>query len=320
VIGTDTDKATQILRDGGLVAIPTETVYGLAGNALDVKVVAKIFEAKNRPTFDPLIIHLADIDLWEQYAENIHPLFIELATIYCPGPLTFLVKKKKNIPDLVTSGSDYVAVRFPAHPLTRTILSNLDFPLAAPSANPFGYISPTTAQHVHAQLGSKVDYILDGGPCEVGLESTIIGIEGNKVTVLRKGGFDAVLIRNHTHLDLSYFESSTSNPSAPGMLLSHYAPRVPLYLVDDIEDFIANSPNSNIGVLCFGRQERDFTQANMVLDLSPSQNLHQAAKNLFDYMRKLDDAGLDYIIAERVLSQGLGLGINDRLGRAAVKG
>ncbi|HMP31131.1 MAG TPA: L-threonylcarbamoyladenylate synthase, partial [Saprospiraceae bacterium] len=236
-IGTDITKAISILNNGGLVALPTETVYGLAANALDINAVTKIFEAKNRPTFDPLIIHLADVAQLGLYTYDIHPLLYDIAKKYCPGPITFLVKKTHIIPDLVTSGSEYVAVRFPAHPITKSILEQIDFPLAAPSANPFGYISPTTALHVAAQLNSKVDYIVDGGPCKVGIESTIISFEEDRINVLRKGGFDAELIKEFTNLPIQYFETSTSNPSAPGMLLSHYAPRVPLYLVDDIEQF-----------------------------------------------------------------------------------
>jgi L-threonylcarbamoyladenylate synthase len=317
--GTDIQQAVEILKHDGLVAIPTETVYGLAGNALKEYTVTKIFEAKNRPSFDPLIIHLADLDQWEDYAEDIHPLFKELAACYCPGPLTFLVRKRKNIPDLVTSGLPYVAVRFPSHPLTRAVLKGVHFPLAAPSANPFGYISPTTAAHVEAQLKGKVDYILDGGPCEVGLESTIIGMEGGSVTVLRKGGFDVSLIHQHTSMPVRYYEASTSNPSAPGMLSSHYAPQVPFYLTDDIESFIANHPNKKTGVLCFGQMDRKFPNAAMVRDLSPVQDLAEAARNLFAYMRAMDSGGLEMIVAERVSAEGLGLGINDRLYRASVK-
>jgi L-threonylcarbamoyladenylate synthase len=318
-IGKDINIAIKILKSGGLVAIPTETVYGLAGNALDPNVVTKIFEAKNRPSFDPLIIHLADVSQWSKYAINIPPLFYTLAEKYCPGPLTFLVEKTKLIPDLVTSGSAYVAVRFPAHALTQHILQDLDFPLAAPSANPFGYISPTTAMHVEAQLGAKVDYIVDGGPCDVGLESTIIGIENGVVNVLRKGGFDAELIRKHTNMEIWYYESSTSNPTAPGMLSSHYAPSVPFYLTDDIDQFRAKNKGQSYGVLCFGRMDRAFDGAKVVLDLSPDQDLKEAAKNLFSYLRILDNSKLEYIVGERVSAYGLGLGINDRLTRASVK-
>lgn len=318
--GTDVNKAAEVLKNDGLVAIPTETVYGLAGNALKDATVTKIFDAKNRPTFDPLIIHLADLEQWDEYCEDIPSLFKELAHEHCPGPLTFLVKKRHMIPDLVTAGSPWVAVRFPAHHLTREVLKAVNFPLAAPSANPFGYISPTTAAHVEAQLKGKVDYILDGGPCKVGLESTIIGIEDNAVQILRKGGFDASIIQKHTHMPLHYFESSTSNPAAPGMLSSHYAPQVPFYLSESIELFIHNHKGKRVGVLCFGQMDRAFHGAEMVLDLSPEQDLAEAARNLFAYMRKMDNNNiLDMIVAERVTSEGLGLGINDRMYRASVK-
>src|ERR1035437_8374682 len=187
-IGIDIEKAKQILQEGGLVAIPTETVYGLAANALNKDAVFKIIEAKNRPHFDPLIIHTDSIEKVKLHVSDFPQWAQQLANAFWPGPLTLLLPKKNSIPDLVTSGLPQVAVRIPNHPLTLQLLKSLDFPLAAPSANPFGYVSPTNAEHVAAQLQGSVDYILDGGPCDVGIESTIVGFEDGKITIYRLGG------------------------------------------------------------------------------------------------------------------------------------
>lgn len=194
-IGKDVELAKKILKSGRLVAIPTETVYGLAANALDQNAVSRIFEAKNRPTFDPLIIHVGGLEEFTKYTKNISKEILEIAIKFCPGPLTFLIEKQSIIPDLVTSGLPKVAIRIPNHPLSLSLLKTIDFPLAAPSANPFGYVSPTNAFHVYDQLQNKVDYILDGGQCEVGLESTIIGFEKHKLVVYRKGGLSIESIK-----------------------------------------------------------------------------------------------------------------------------
>src|SRR6187551_118197 len=187
-IGKDVKKAIRLLQQGDLVGIPTETVYGLAGNALNSSAVAKIFSVKERPTFDPLIVHVPDFESATKYAESIPDQAILLAKKFWPGPLTLLLKRKSIIGDLVTSGLDTVGLRCPNHSFTRELLLSLDFPLAAPSANPFGYVSPTTAQHVNEQLGTKIQYILDGGSCDVGIESTIIGFEKEMPVVYRTGG------------------------------------------------------------------------------------------------------------------------------------
>ncbi len=226
-IGTDVAAAKALLEAGNVVGIPTETVYGLAGNALDPDAVLTIFRVKNRPSFDPLIVHTDAISKLDHFVTHIPEPVRRLAEAFWPGPLTLLFPKRDLIPDLVTAGLPAVAIRIPRHPLTLSLLRSLDFPLAAPSANPFGYISPTTAQHVADQLGNQVPYILDGGSADIGLESTIIGVENNQLTVFRLGGMaleqieavaGPVAVRTH----------STSNPAAPGMLSSHYAPRKPL--------------------------------------------------------------------------------------------
>lgn len=316
MIGRDIEKAKELLEKGEVVAIPTETVYGLAGNALNVDAVLKIFSVKNRPSFDPLIIHVADFDRVNEFVTSIPSVLNDIAVVHTPGPITFLLLKKDVIPDLVTSGSPYVAVRVPAHPLCRALLSKLDFPLAAPSANPFGYISPTTAKHVENQLGSKIPYILDGGPADIGIESTIIGIEEGRLTVFRKGGLDLELLRNwDTQIIIK--DNSTSQPMSPGLLSSHYAPNTPIF-VGNIEELIYKSDHRKIGALYFSLGKKtDKTISHKVL--SPSNDTFEAAKNLFAYLRFLDDSDLDVIYAELAPEIGLGPAINDRLKRASSK-
>jgi L-threonylcarbamoyladenylate synthase len=251
LIGTDTAKAAALLRSNELVAIPTETVYGLAANALDANAVVKIFEAKNRPAFDPLIVHVAGIAQFHAYAEEIPDQAMFLAEKVCPGPVTFILKKKTIIPDLVTSGHPTVGLRVPNHPLTLQLLHELDFPLAAPSANPFGYTSPTTAQHVQQQLGEKLNYILDGGACTVGLESTIIDFSSAEPKVLRLGGLSLEFIEDSLGQKLAV-QTSSSNPKAPGMLISHYNPGKPV-LVGDIKERIRQLANEPMGELAVER-------------------------------------------------------------------
>lgn len=314
MIGSDIQHATALLQQEQLVAIPTETVYGLAGNAFSPRAVSTIFAVKNRPTFDPLIVHTSRFERAEVFTTDIPALAYRLAEQFMPGPLTLLLPKKDIIPDIVTAGLPRVAIRVPSHPIAQELLSLLDFPLAAPSANPFGYISPTTAQHVENQLGDKVPYILDGGPCQVGVESTIVGFEEGQPVVYRKGGLavediEAVIgkvtVRAH----------SSSDPQAPGMLKSHYAPRVPLVL-GDLSALQKQFKGHAFGVIAF-RQPLPGIPSEQQLILSPSGNLAEAARNLFAGMRRLDELQLDIIIAELLPEQGLGRAINDRLRRAA---
>ncbi|SOD80333.1 L-threonylcarbamoyladenylate synthase [Spirosoma fluviale] len=312
-IGTDRGKAKEFLEAGNVVGIPTETVYGLAGNALNTDAVLRIFQVKNRPSFDPLIVHTDSISKLSRFVTDIPALAQKLAEAFWPGPLTLLLPKQSLIPDLVTSGLSTVAVRIPNHPLTLDLLRSLDFPLAAPSANPFGYISPTTAQHVADQLGDQVPYILDGGPAGVGIESTIIGFEENIPTVFRLGGMaldqieaviGSVSVRTH----------STSNPQAPGMLSSHYAPRKPLIL---LAPGTSPQPGERVGALAF-REPFGGIQARNQRVLSSTGDLNEAAKNLFAYLRELDTLAIDVIYAEPLPNAGLGWAMNDRLRRASV--
>lgn len=313
-IGKDISKAKVFLENEQLVAIPTETVYGLAANALNPIAVAKIFEAKERPTFDPLIVHTFSLQEVQKFVTDIHPSLLKLAQTFWPGPLTLLLPKKEIVPNLVTSGLDRVGVRIPNHPLTLELLSQLNFPLAAPSANPFGYISPTTAEHVDKQLGTKISYILDGGSCEVGLESTIVGEEHGEIIIYRLGGLsidDIELVVGKISVQLN----QSSNPKAPGQLKSHYAPKKPVY-IGDINELQNTHAGKKIGAIVFGN-DLVLNENTVVKNLSSSKNYQEAAVNLFSFLRELDEADVDVIICELLPETGLGLAINDRLRRAA---
>ncbi|MES2513343.1 MAG: L-threonylcarbamoyladenylate synthase [Bacteroidota bacterium] len=314
--GSDINKAKNFLEKGELVAIPTETVYGLAANALDPIAVAKIFEAKERPTFDPLIVHTFSLEEIYKFASAIHPLLLKLGEKFWPGPLTLLLPKKDFIPSLVTSGLDRVGVRIPNHALTLDLLSKLSFPLAAPSANPFGYISPTTAQHVQNQLGDKISYILDGGMCEVGLESTIVGEENGEIVIYRLGGLSLEEIESVVG-KVTVQLNQSSNPKAPGQLKSHYAPRKPLY-IGNLNELQKQFSGKKTGALIFGNQ-LELNETAVVKNLSFEGNYREAAVNLFSFLRELDEADVDVIICELLPEVGLGLAINDRLRRASVQ-
>ncbi|MDQ6479963.1 L-threonylcarbamoyladenylate synthase [Dyadobacter sp. LHD-138] len=313
IIGKDINLAKEFLQKRQLVAIPTETVYGLAGNALDEEAVLSIFETKNRPSFDPLIIHTDSLEKLKQYVQEIPEKAFLLAKKFWPGPLTLLLPKKDIIPDLVTSGLDTVAVRIPNHPLTLALLSELDFPLAAPSANPFGYISPTTAAHVSQQLGGKIPYILDGGECGIGIESTIIGFVEGVPTVYRLGGLSIEAIEEVVGA-VGLMPHSSSNPQAPGMLKSHYAPRKPFFLQD--RKTISSTYDQATGYLLFDQFIEGIDRKYQRL-LSPQGDLKEAAHNLFAYLRELDAQPVERILAELVPNIHLGRAINDRLKRAA---
>lgn len=314
-IGTDINYAVELLQKGELVAIPTETVYGLAGNALNEEAVLKIFNAKNRPQFNPLIIHLASVGLLKNYVTHIPAKAKILADKFLPGPLTFLLPKKNIIPDLVTAGSDKVAIRIPNHPLTRELLGKLNFPLAAPSANPFGYVSPTSAQHVYDGLNGKISYILDGGECTVGLESTIIRFDENEnVIVHRVGGVALEEIEKILGEKVKLQTQAHEMPDAPGQLKSHYATHTPL-IVGDADSLIKQHLENKIAVISFKNSynSKDIIQQYI---LSPSGNLDEAAKNLFKTLREVDTINADIIIAEKFPDERLGRAINDRLNRA----
>ena len=313
-IGSEILQAKSILEAGKAVAIPTETVYGLAANALDADAVAQIFSIKKRPTFDPLIVHTHSLEALESFVLEIPEAARLLANAFWPGPLTLLLPKKAIIPDLVTSGLERVAIRIPNHPLTLRLLQSLNFPLAAPSANPFGYISPTTAQHVADQLGEDIEYILDGSASSIGVESTIVGWENGIATILRVGGLSIDAIEKVIG-PVQVQAVSSSNPAAPGMLKSHYAPRIPMR-AGNIAALIKEYSNKKVAVLSF-QQAYPGVPVNYIL--SESGNLNQAAQRLFAAMRELDNTDAEIILTEFVPATGLGLAINDRLKRACAE-
>jgi L-threonylcarbamoyladenylate synthase len=313
-IGKDILKAKHYLEKEELVAIPTETVYGLAANALNPIAVAKIFEAKERPTFDPLIVHTHSLNEVYNFVIDIHPALLKLAKRFWPGPLTLLLPKKEIIPNLVTSGLDRVGVRVPNHSLTLNLLTQLNFPLAAPSANPFGYISPTTAGHVEKQLGTKIPYILDGDSCEVGLESTIVGEENGEIIIYRLGGLPIDEIESVVG-KVSVQLNQSSNPKAPGQLKSHYAPKKPVY-IGNLKELQTQYSAKKIGAIVFGNDIK-LNESILIKNLSSSKNYQEASTNLFSFLRELDEADVDVIITELLPEIGLGLAINDRLKRAS---
>ncbi|MFM2156145.1 MAG: hypothetical protein RL516_894 [Bacteroidota bacterium] len=312
-ISSSIEEATDLLNRGQLVAIPTETVYGLSANALDKNAVIEIFNAKQRPSFDPLIVHIGNKSDVNRYVSHVPVNAQKLMDAFWPGPLTLVLPKQSCIPDEVTSGLDTVGIRMPNHPLALQLLQQLNFPLAAPSANPFGYISPTTPQHVFAQLQNKIPMILDGGPCEIGVESTIVGFEGELPVVYRLGGLSLEDIRKVCG-DIKVEVNSSSDPKAPGMLKSHYAPKKPLKIIADNVDF--NDLSSHVALIVFGEFENN-TNAQ-VYNLSPTANYKEAAANLFSFLRILDtDESVKEIFAFLLPPINLGLAINDRLNRAA---
>lgn len=315
VTGKDISEASKLLEEGNLVAIPTETVYGLAANALDPRAVARIFEAKKRPFFDPLIVHISGIGEIEKYASSIPASARKLAEALWPGPLTLLLPKKTLIPDIVTAGLNTVGLRVPAHPLTLQLLESLPFPLAAPSANPFGYISPTTARHVADQLGNSIPYILDGGPAKVGIESTIAGFEGKNIVIYRLGGISLETLEEISGARVQLRLDSSSNPQAPGQLTSHYSPQKP-FLLGPLSELIEKNQGRRIALISFSDRYSDPGIVNQ-WQLSPSGSIVEAACNLFSILRDADKSDSDIILAEPVPAQGIGLAINDRLRRAA---
>lgn len=313
-IGININKAAEILKRGGLVGIPTETVYGLAANALDVDAVLKIFEVKKRPQFDPLIIHLPTIASIKRYTKELPSKAVRLFEAFSPGPLTILLEKREIVPDLVTSGLSTVAVRIPNHPLTLELLNRLDFPLAAPSANPFGYVSPTRAEHVAKQLGGDIDYILDGGLCEVGLESTIVGFENDRAIIYRLGGLSIDEIEKVAgKCELKVNQSS--NPVAPGQLDSHYSPAKKFVLVDNLHS-IKKADLSKAGFIGFDKHIEGVPFENQIL-LSARGDVNEAARNLFASLRLMDEKDLEIIFGIKVPDVGIGKAINDRLLRAS---
>lgn len=337
-IGIDLTYAATLLADGKLVAIPTETVYGLAANGLRETAVAGIFSAKNRPTFDPLILHVGSISqaknlssAWPKAAEI-------LANAFWPGPLTLVLPKSQVVPNLVTADQPTLAIRMPNNAMTLALLNQIPFPLAAPSANPFGYVSPTNPQHVADQLGDRIDYILDGGHCSIGIESTIVAIdEQNQVTVLRLGGLPLEDITAVLGQPLRETLSMHSNPAAPGQLDQHYSPGCELLSVDadhiakTMDSLLSEASSAKTGFLWPSKSCSNAFLSNLNGDLearfhqlthyhlSDEGDDKQAAMNLFGLLRQFDKDGCSRVYFTWFPTAGLGRAINDRLQRASTK-
>ena len=316
VIGADILHAQRLLEASDVVAVPTETVYGLAGNAYDEAAVRKIFRVKQRPSFDPLIVHASSLVQIQGIVKQLPVKALQLAERFWPGPLTLVLEKAPIIPELVTAGLPRVAVRIPQHALTLQLLQQLAFPLAAPSANPFGYISPTTPQHVQEQLGKQIPYILAGGVCTIGVESTIVGFEAAKPVIYRLGGVSLEAIE-HTIGAVQVAQQAHLGPQAPGMLVSHYAPHKPL-VVGALPQLLAQYAAQEVGVLALAHPCPGIAPDHQVV-LSPIGSLEEAAHKLFAALRTLDTMPIDVILAAPVPNKGIGRAINDRMKKAATQ-
>ena len=296
LITKDIDTAVKELLSGNVVGLPTETVYGLGANALNDKAVLKIYETKERPVFNPVIVHVYDTDDLGKYAVNIPDEVFKLAEMFSPGPLTFVLKKRNNIPDIVSAGNDSIGLRIPSHPVFRKVLKETKLPVAAPSANRAGRISPTSAEDVMSELKDRINYILDGGKCQIGIESTIISFTGDHPKILRHGFVTKEEIEKVIGKTK---EDHSGKISSSGQLKSHYAPKTPIRCEDDLvkEDIL----NKKIGFLDFGMYS----------------DYKEIALNLFSDLRKMDELKYEIIIWRRLKNEGLGIAINDRLNRAS---
>lgn len=293
---TDIKTAVNEIINGNVVGLPTETVYGLGANALSENAVIKIFETKSRPEFNPIIVHVSDLNEFEKYAVNTPEEVYKLADKFSPGPVTYILKKKNIIPDIVTAGNDSIGLRIPSHPVFRKVLQETGLPIAAPSANRSGKISPTSAEDVLSELNGKINYILDGGKCEIGIESTVISFTENEIKILRHGFVTREQIESVTGKKVNY---GSDKIISPGQMKSHYAPATPLYFVNDYSE-INNYALKKIGLL----------------DFSKYRDTKEIAVNLFSDLRKLDSGNYDIIVCKKVEEKELGIAINDRLERA----
>lgn len=312
---TSVSEAARLLKEGEVVAIPTETVYGLAGNAFDPNALAKIFAAKERPTFDPLIVHICDVAQLTDIAKNIPEAAYKLAEAYWPGPMTMILPKKDCIPDLCTSDLPSVAVRFPSHPVAQAIIRESGLPLAAPSANLFKHVSPTTAEHVAAQLADRIAGIVDGGPCAVGVESSIISLVGETPTVLRPGAITPEMFAKV--LGKVNVKESTSKPGqamqAPGQCDTHYKPQVPLFFGEVPAGYTL--PEHTVRI-AFGTQAGPIPAT---VNLSETADMTEATAKLYAFMHDLDQPQNDLILVDPIPNVGVGMALNDRLKRASIK-
>jgi L-threonylcarbamoyladenylate synthase len=312
-IGSDINYAAELLKTDQIVAIPTETVYGLAANGTNEEAIQKIFEAKGRPKSNPLILHFPDIAAILPYVKEFPEELRNLAEKFWPGPLTVLLKKSILVPDLITAGHGRVAVRVPAHKLTLELLNKLSFPLAAPSANLYGKISPTRSKHVLNQLKGMIPYILEGGACQKGLESTIVGIENEQLIIYRLGSISIEAIEQVLGYKPLVHLSQEEAPLTSGMVKHHYAPSTPIYFIDSM---IEIDKSETSGYIFF---QNDFIGVSNKTILSEKGKLDEAAQKLYEALYLMDSKGLKKIYIERFPETELGRTINDRLKRATAK-
>lgn len=314
-VTTDISEAARQLLEGGVIGFPTETVYGLAGIIGSETAISTIFRVKGRPSDNPLILHIAHPSQLDDVAAEVPELAWQLSSALWPGPLTMLLKKHSSIPDAVTAGLETVAVRMPAHPAALALLSAIGQPVAAPSANPFGCISPSRAQHVLKYFDGKIPLILDGGPCDVGIESTIVGFEGPDVIIYRHGSVTALQIAAVTGarcIDRQSYEKAI----APGMYPRHYAPVTPLLFSINLQDLAEQHSGKKIGLLHYGGY---FSSNDIVVScsLSLSGTMEEAAANLYSALHNMDSYELDLILVEQFPDEGVGIALNDKLKRAS---
>ena len=325
----DLPQAAEIIRRGGLVGIPTETVYGLGANGLDAEAVSHIFEAKGRPQDNPLILHITDVSWLERYCKDIPLTAYKLAEAYWPGPMTMILPRKDMVPDAVTAGLDTVGMRCPSHPLCHELIRLADVPIAAPSGNTSGRPSPTTADHMREDMDGKIDAIVDGGPCSVGVESTIIDLTCTPPRLLRPGGISleqlrAVLGQVDVDPAVTRLLAAGEKPKAPGMKYRHYAPKAPVTVVSGdpkaAAEYIAAHAAPEDGVICFDEFMPLFTSRTgmrPVMDLGPAGDKEEQARHIFDALRSFDHTQVTAIWAQCPDTEGIGLAIANRLNKAA---
>ena len=317
MITNDLNQVKAALVNDDIIALPTETVYGLAANIYSRSAIEKVYKLKMRPANNPLIVHISKPSILNEVAKNIPSKALELANVFWPGPLTLILEKNDQIPDRITAGKKTVAVRIPNHPIALKLLNSLNFPLAAPSANPSGAISPTSAEHVSLYFKKELNFILDGGSCLHGLESTIIGFENNNPILYRLG---AITIEKIEEIigPIKVKNQNDSDPSSPGMLSKHYSPKTQIQIIENICDAVKQNKTKKIGVLSLEKKSRLDSQIYQEV-LSPSGNIEEAAKNFYAALHRLDHMNLDLIVTSFFPDKGIGKTINDRLKRAVKK-
>jgi L-threonylcarbamoyladenylate synthase len=294
----DTETAAEQILAGNVVAFPTETVYGLGANALNANAVLKVYEVKERPKFNPLIVHVSSVEDVEKYVEDIPEEIYKLMDKFSPGPITYILPRKDLIPDIVCAGLDTMAIRIPSHDLFNKVLKLTDLPISAPSANRFGRVSPTSAEDVLKELDGRIEYILDGGKCEIGIESTVVAYINDVLEILRPG----FISKEDIEKVVGKVEETETEEKiiAPGMIKHHYSPKTPLYITG-AENLPKYESEKEVGIL----------------DVNKYGDVKELAVNLFSDIRALDEKGYDYIITSKVKNEGIGRAVNDRLFRAA---